>query len=148
MALLQGILPELKNVTPTPPVSTDIAGQLTEEVTTVGSTWDSFLQLIGLVFLLIIILVAAYFTSRFVGGIKLGQMKNSNFEVIDSYRVSQNKVIQIVKIANKYIVIGIGKDTINFITELEEADVLIKEVKAGEMISFKQTLDKLRKVNK
>ncbi len=111
------------------------------------STFDSFSQLIGLVFLLIAILIAAYFTSKFVGGIKLGQLKNSNFKVIDSYRVSPNKVIQIVKIANKFIVIAIGKDTINVITELDEAEVLIKEDHIGEKLNFKQILDKLKNNN-
>jgi flagellar protein FliO/FliZ len=111
------------------------------------STLDNISQLMGLVFLLIIILIAAYFTSKFVGGIKLGQLKNSNFKVIDSYRISQNKVIQIVKIGNKFIVISIGKDTVNFITELEEAEVLIREVRGGEKLNFKQILDKLKNNN-
>lgn len=112
------------------------------------STWDSFIQLVGLLILLIVILAAAYYTSRFVGGLKLGQMKNSNFTVIDAYRISPNKVIQIVKIANKYIVIAIGKDTINYITELDETEVFIRETHTGEKQSFKQTLEKLRNYNK
>lgn len=148
MVILQSILPDLKNVTPTPTVSPETTQKTTEGVANMGSTWDSFVQLVGLVFLLIIILVAAYYASRIVGGIKLGQMKNSNFQVIDTYRISQNKAIQIVKVANKYVVIGIGKDTINYITELDEAEVLVKEIKAPDIVSFKQTLDKLRKVNK
>jgi flagellar protein FliO/FliZ len=116
--------------------------------TSMGATnMENFSQMIGLVFLLIIILIAAYFTSKFVGGIKLGQLKNSNFKVIDSYRISPNKVIQIVKIGNKYMVIAIAKDTINVITELEEAEVLIKEVHQGERQNFKQILEKLRNNN-
>jgi flagellar protein FliO/FliZ len=127
--------------TPTPSVTP--GDQLPAKV----SSFDSISQLVGLVFLLIIILVAAYFTSKFVGGIKLGQLKNSNFKVIDSYRISPNKVIQIVKIGNKYMVIAIAKDTINVITELEEAEVLIKEVHQGERQNFKQILEKLRNNN-
>lgn len=148
MVILQSILPDLKNATPTPTVSPEAAQNGAGGVSITGSTWDSFVQLAGLVFLLIIILAAAYYTSRIVGGIKLGQMKNSNFQVIDTYRISQNKAIQIVKVANKYVVISIGKDTINYITELDEAEVLVKEIKAPDIVSFKQTLDKLRKVNK
>ncbi len=108
------------------------------------STYDSILQLVGLVFLLIIILVAAYYTSRLIGGIKLGQMKKSNFQVIDSYRVTPNKALQIVKIGNKYVVVAIGKDNINFITELDESEVIIRESQQGEKQSFKQILDKLK----
>lgn len=130
MVILQATIDEAKGNTKAP-----AASEL--------STGDNILQLLGLVFLLIVILVAAYYTSKFVGGVKLGQLKNSNFHVIDTYRVSQNKMLQIVKIGNKYVVIAIGKDTINFITELDEADVLLKEVHTGEKPNFKQILDKL-----
>ncbi|MDF2611844.1 MAG: hypothetical protein K0R92_3318 [Lachnospiraceae bacterium] len=96
----------------------EVTPTLTPEGTLPVGVSDSYnvSQLIGLVFLLIVILVAAYFTSKFVGGIKLGQLKDSNFTLIDTYRISPNKVLQIVKIGNKYIVIAVAKDTINVIT--------------------------------
>jgi flagellar protein FliO/FliZ len=109
--------------------------------------WDNALQLVGLVVLLIVILIATYYTTKFVGGIKLGQLKNSNFIVIDTYHISQNKALQIVKVANKYIVIAIGKDTINFITELDESEVLIRDMNNKDKLQFKQILEKL-KINK
>ncbi len=111
------------------------------------STTDSLVQLVSLVFVLIIILVAAYYTSRFVGKMKMGQIHKSNFMVIDTYRISQNKALQIVKIANKYIVIAIAKDTIEIITELDEAEVTIREFHNDEKQSFKQILDKLKNKN-
>jgi flagellar protein FliO/FliZ len=111
------------------------------------SVWDNALQLVGLVVLLIVILIATYYTTKFVGGIKLGQLKNSNFIVIDTYHISQNKALQIVKVANKYIVIAIGKDTINFITELDESEVLIRDMNNKDKLQFKQILEKL-KINK
>ena len=74
-------------------------------------------------------------------------MKKSNFQVIDSYRVTPNKALQIVKIGNKYVVVAIGKDNINFITELDEAEVIIRESHQGEKQSFKQILDKLKNNN-
>jgi flagellar protein FliO/FliZ len=105
-------------------------------------------QLVGLVFLLIVILVAAYYTSKFLGGIKLGQLKDSNFTLIDTYHISPNKVLQIVKIANKYLVIAIAKDTISVITELEETDILVKEINKGEKQNFRQILEKLNNKTK
>jgi flagellar biosynthesis protein FliP len=128
-------------------ISRAVQKQETKQVSQGLSTSDNFLQLIGLVLLLVIILVAAYYTTKYVGGIKMGQMKNSNFRVIDSYQVSPNKVLQIVKIGNKFVVIAIGKDTINYITELDESEVLIKETGTGEKLNFKQILDKMRNRN-
>ena len=128
--------------TPTP---TSMPGDNTGNVP--AGTYDSIGQLVGLVAILIIILVAAYYTSRFIGGIKLGQMKKSNFQVIDTYRVTANKALQLIKVGNKYVVISIGKDEINYITELEEAEVIIRESNQGETQSFKQILDKLKNKN-
>lgn len=111
------------------------------------STGDNIWQLIGLVFILIFILAAAYFTTKFIGNIKLSQLKNSNFKVIDTYRISANKLMQIVKVGNKYLVIGIGKDNVNYITELEETEVYLKETEVLAKQSFKQVLEKLRHNN-
>ncbi len=143
MILLQGKISELM-ITPTPSATSDA----TKGVINQTSTWDNFVQLIGMVFLLILVLIACYYTSKFVGGMKMGQMKNSNFQVIDAYRVSQNKVIQIVKIANKYIVLAISKDTILYITELEEAEIIFKNTNAVDKQTFKQMFDKVRHLNK
>jgi flagellar protein FliO/FliZ len=130
--------------TPTP---SPTAGDASATLPTGASSYDSIWQLVGLVFMLIIILVAAYYTSKFIGGIKMGQMKKSNFQVIDSYRVTPNKALQIVKIGNKYVVIAIGKDNINLITELDESEVMIRESNPSEKQSFKQILDKLKNNN-
>lgn len=144
IALLQGTnLDELLNSAPDPTQA--VSDPVVDGLTRRSTTWESFIQMIGLVFVLIVILVAAYFTSKFVAGIKLGQMKASNFTVIDSYRISPNKALQIVKIGNKYIVIAIGKDTVNYITELNETEVFIREYHPGEKPDFKQLLEKLGK---
>ncbi len=108
------------------------------------STWDNVLQLLGLCILLIIILIAAYYTSKFVGRYKLGQIKNSNIKIIESYRISTNKLLQIVKVANKYLVIGVCKDQITYITELDENEVLTHEVSEAEKQSFRQVFEKLK----
>lgn len=130
--------------TPTPSLQEGSSQELMKRT---ASSYDSVWQLVSLVLILVIILVAAYYTSRFIGGMKLGQMKKSNFQVIDSYRVTPNKALQIVKIGNKYVVISIGKDNISYITELDESEVVIKEPYQGGKQSFKQILDKLKNNN-
>ena len=121
----------------------DNATKTSQEVIS-NTTKDNVWQLIGLILLLIIILIAAYYTSKFVGGIKLGQLKYSNFKIVDTYRISPNKAMQIVQVGNKFIVIAIGKDTIQYITELDESEVQLKEIKTENNLNFKQILDKVR----
>lgn len=108
------------------------------------SSWDNALQLIGLFIILILILIAAYYTSRFVGNVKLGQLKDSNFKVIDVYRISANKMLQIVKVADKYVVIGISKDQITYIMELDESEILSREHKDNDKQSFRQIFEKIK----
>ena len=115
-----------------------------EPTTESFSSTNNVLELLGLCLLLVIILFAAYYTSKFVGRYKLGQLKDSNISVIEAYRISTNKMLQIVKIGNKYVVIGVSKDNITVITELDESEDWIHEDNEGEKQSFRQILDKIR----
>lgn len=138
LIILQAIVDKINKITPEP------EADVTQSVVSSRSTWDSFIQLAGLIILLLLILAATYFTTRFIGNIKLGQMKNSNFKLIDAYRISPGKIIQIVKIGNKYIVLAICKDTINYITELDEEHIIFREYQSREKLSFEALLSKIR----
>ncbi|HHT87526.1 MAG TPA: flagellar biosynthetic protein FliO [Clostridiales bacterium] len=108
------------------------------------SSTDSVLQLLSLCLLLIVILIAAYYTSKFIGRYKMGQLKDSNIRIIEAYRLGTNKMLQIVKIANKYVVLGISKDQIIYITELDESEVLTHDIHEGEKLSFRQIYEKIK----
>lgn len=108
------------------------------------STTNNVLQLLGLVLLLLVILIAAYYTSKFLGKYKMGQFKNSNIQVIETYSIGTNKMLQIVKISNKYVVLGISKDSVNYITELDESEVLIHEINKDEKQSFRHIFEKIK----
>lgn len=142
LVVLQAIVDKVNKITPTPDLES--AAETTQNIIHTRSAWDSFIQLIGLLILLVLILIATYFTTRFVGNVKINQMKNSNFKVIDAYRLSPNKVIQIVQIGNKYIVLAICKDSVNYITELDEEHVVFREHQTRERVSFEQFLKRIR----
>ena len=108
------------------------------------SSANNVLELFGLVILLILVLVAAYYTSRFVGKYKLGQLKDSNIRIIEACKISTNKMLQIVKICDKYVVLAISKDNITFITELDESQILTHDINEGEKQSFRQIFDKIK----
>jgi len=108
------------------------------------SPGDNILQLIGLCIILLFILTAAYYTSRFVGRYKLGQFKGSNFEIIEMYKLNSNNFLLLVKIAEKYVVLGVSKDHISYITEVDKDKILTHEVKEGEKLSFSQIIEKFK----
>ena len=108
------------------------------------STTNNLVQLLGLILLLVIILFAAYYTSKFIGKMKLGQIKNSNFTVIDTYRIAPGKLLQIVKVGKKYIVISIAKDHVCYLTDIDETELSVKELIPTEKKSFRQIIDSIR----
>lgn len=108
------------------------------------SSSNNLVQLLGLCLLLAVILLAAYYTSKFIGKVKLGQLKNSNFTVIDTIKLAPGKLLQIVKVGKKYFIISIAKDNISFISEIDEADLVIKESITAEKKSFRQIIDSVR----
>lgn len=109
-----------------------------------GSTLESFVELLGLVAIFIIILVLAYFTSKWIGrqgGIM--PSRNPNMQIIETLKISQTKYIQIIKVTDRYIVIGISKDKLDFITELSE-DKIVKSDMQKETFSIKDILTKVK----
>lgn len=107
---------------------------------TAMSTWDSLLQLLGVSILFVGILVITVITTKFVGGVKMGITKNSNFKVIETFKVTQNKYLQLIQIGNRYFVIAVGKDDINLVTELKESDVNIIKADKQQGYNFKEII--------
>ncbi|WP_313132393.1 flagellar biosynthetic protein FliO [Anaerocolumna sp.] len=114
-------------------------GILSTRTSELSSGW----QLVGVFILFIFILGATYLTTKIVGGVKLNQTKNSNFHVIETYRITQNKYLQLVKVGTRYIVLAISKDNVNFITELEEDEILNLDQMVHSKMSFSDVMSKI-----
>jgi flagellar protein FliO/FliZ len=110
--------------------------------TELSHTAENFLQLLGVSILFIFVLIATYLTTKFVGNVKLGQYKNSNFKVLETYKITQNKYLQLIQIGKRYFVISVGKDIINFITELNETDIEFTEM-GRKQVNFTDIIAKL-----
>lgn len=105
----------------------------------------NIMETLGLVLLLIIIIIGAYYTSKFIAGLKMGQMQKSNFELIDSYRIGPNKTLVIVKIGIKYAVLSVNKDSVTFLMDIEENQISVHQDKTDLKVDFKQILSKISK---
>ena len=94
---------------------------------------NSVLKLIGLIILCILIIVASYYTTKFVGKKQLGRSPKSNFRSIDVFRLSTNKYLQIVEVGERYFCIAVAKDTITVVGELskENQEWLDRLIKAS-----------------
>lgn len=105
------------------------------------TTLNSVVQLLTLLIMFCLILFLCYWTTRFIGGYQKNALKSTNFEVIEAFRISNNKFIQIIRTGEKYLVISVCKDSINVLTELSKDEVIIQEKK--EDISFSKILEKV-----
>lgn len=90
---------------------------------TAQNSIQSLFELLGLILIFVIVLVVCYYTTKFVAGRQLVQKKMGNFEVVETFAIAQNKYLQLIRMGNKYVVISVSKDSISFITELDEAEV-------------------------
>ena len=91
------------------------------------SALEGVVELIILIIIFVIIIEATYYTTRFIGRFQNNQLKTSNFEVIEGFRISQGKHLAIVKIGSKYFALALGKDEITVITELSEDEIIHKD---------------------
>lgn len=104
---------------------------------------SSFLELAGIFIVFLLVLGSAYFVTRWFGANGSIQDKNKNIKVIETYRISSNKFIQIIKIGDKFIAVAIGKDQVEFLTELDESQLDIKEQEIKPLPDFKEILTKV-----
>lgn len=111
-----------------------------------SGTIDSIAQLISMILIFIFVLALTYFTTRFVGSYQKNKMAGSNVNVLETFRISNNKYIQIIKIGKKYFAIAVCKDTITYLCELDGEDLIYNSTATeSHSDSFKAILDKLKK---
>ena len=86
---------------------------------------NGIVQLITVAVLFIVVLVMTYFTTRFIGSYQKGHMSCNNIQIVETMRLSQNKLIQIVHISDKYFAIAVCKDTVTLLGELDGSDIIV-----------------------
>ena len=90
----------------------------------IGATGgESLIQLIVVLIIFAFVLAMTVITTRFIGGYQKLKMSNKNMQLVETLRLSNTKYLALMKVANKYVVIGVGKDEINKIIELDEGEI-------------------------
>jgi len=90
---------------------------------TAQNSIQSLFELLGLILIFVIVLVVCYYTTKFVAGRQLVQKKMGNFEVLETFAIAQNKYLQLIRMGNKFVVISVTKESVNYVTELGEEEV-------------------------
>lgn len=113
-----------------------------------SSTLESIGQLICVILLFLFVLFLSYIAARISGSFQANSMnKNSNIKIIEVYRLSNTKLIEIVRIGEHYYALAVGKDEINVITKLDDSEIKLQDATL-EPLNFKKILEKMRNEKK
>ncbi len=115
-------------------------------IVTLSGGFDSVIQLISVIAVFIVVLLITYYATRWVGNIQKTKMNGSNIKVLETLRISNTKYLQIVKIGSKCFAIAVCKDTVTYLGDLQEEDLVFNQVSAeSQSESFKAILEKFKK---
>ena len=106
-----------------------------------SNRFDSIVQLITVILIFIFVLAITYYTTKFTAGLQKGRMQNSNMEIVDTFRIAQNKYIQIVRVGDKYYSMIVCKDTVTLLGEVSQEELKLGESQLGTTMSFKEILE-------
>lgn len=111
-----------------------------------SSRFESIWQLISVSIIFLIVLGLSYYTTRWISKIQKKQSYCKNIEVIETFKITTNKYIQIVRTGEKYLVIAIAKDNISMLTELNEQQLNLAMEEQVQNETFGEILNKIKEL--
>lgn len=87
------------------------------------SGWDSFLRLMSVLFIFLFVLVITYVSTRWIAKYQKGIGSNKNIRVIETFRITNNKFVQIIEVGEVYLVIAVCKDTVTLLHQMKKDEL-------------------------
>ncbi len=107
---------------------------------------SNVIQLVVIIVIFILVLVATYFTTRWIGKSGAIQSHSPNIHVKETFKIAPNRYIQIIELGDQYYAIGVSKDNITFLTALSKDQLDLTPVsKENGAVSFKDMMNRFRK---
>ena len=104
---------------------------------------DSYLQFISVLIIFVVVLAATYYATKWIANYQKGTESGKNIEIIETCRISNNKYIQIVRVGERYISLGVTNDQITNLGDVDPSEI-VKEPKAQGNMSFNDILEKIK----
>ena len=79
------------------------------------------LQVISIFILFIVILLGAYYTTKILGKHQLN--KNANMSILEVISVGPGKTVQLIKVGEELLLIGVSKERIVFLKEVKKEHI-------------------------
>lgn len=78
---------------------------------------NSIARFITLLLIFAFVLFITYLTTKFVGRAEQRSVRSRNLEIKEAVRTADGKVIELLRVGKKYVVVGVGKDSISYICD-------------------------------
>lgn len=108
-----------------------------------ASAASSIGQFVTVFLIFLFVLAITWFATKYMANFQKEKSLGDNITVLETKRISQNKFIEIVKIADRCFALCVCKDTVTVITEISEDSLSYPEPIESKM-SFKEFLNKAR----
>ncbi len=114
----------------------------------VSNSMNSFLQFCTVLFLFILVLFITWAATRWIANFQHGRAAGANIEVVETYRLTVNKYIQIIRTGEKYLAVAICKDTVTMLTEVPAEQIHLPDRPVESMPDFKKIFEKAKRMDK
>lgn len=113
----------------------------------VSGRTDYYVQFLTVLVIFVFVLMITYWVTKWTAGYQKGQKANANMEILETIRLSNNKLVQIIRVGRKYLAVAICKDTVTMLTEIPEQDLIFSDQNSTKTPGFKEILEKIQKKN-
>ncbi len=115
---------------------------------TVSNGMNSFLQFCTVLLIFLFVLAVTWAATKWIANFQGTKIGGTNIEVVETYRLSASKYIQIIRTGEKYLAVAVCKDTVTMLTEISAEQIHLPERPADSMPDFKKIFEKAKILDK
>lgn len=115
---------------------------------TVSNGMNSFLQFCTVLLIFLFVLAVTRAATKWIANFQGTKIGGTNIEVVETYRLSASKYIQIIRTGEKYLAVAVCKDTVTMLTEISAEQIHLPERPADSMPDFKKIFEKAKILDK
>ena len=122
--------------------------ELTADPISDVTSWTPMPTILQFLYLLVIfgvVVFLAFYTTKWIAKVKIskGGGRNSNVRIIDSVSVGQQGQVHLLKAGNQYILIGVTKERITYLSDVDPEELHIRAEPAEEYMAFDKIMKRM-----
>lgn len=101
-------------------------------------------EIISLIIVFVFVIGLAYFITKKLASLGALRMQSKNMKILETLQLGINQYIHLVKVGEKILIIGVSKDNISYLCEVDDKMIDLRSYNAPNDISlFEEYLKKL-----